>query len=213
MTREATVSKNPRVSENFALLSMFHSVLKCSLYARSSRSISFWYLSIEKGGGVKGVVRLLGGELRIHRLHHVVDLDRAARGVVEIPADRNEEARHGAADALRERTALDAAARAPGIRAQRLQSDHIEQLAGLLGEHRTQRGEPLHAALEEFLLLGDAGHHVRHHVLVLAAQFAQIRELLGDARLPRLQPFAHVDGERADSRNELPRPRCRAWPG
>ena len=63
---------------------MFHSVLKCLLYARSSRSISFWYLSIENGGGVKGVVRLLGGEARVHRLHHVVDLDRCGAGVVEI---------------------------------------------------------------------------------------------------------------------------------
>ncbi len=32
---------------------MFQSVLNCALYARSRRSISFWYLSIENGGGVK----------------------------------------------------------------------------------------------------------------------------------------------------------------
>ena len=50
----AIVSKKRFISANLALLTMFHSVLKCTLYARSSRSTSFWYLSIENGGGVKG---------------------------------------------------------------------------------------------------------------------------------------------------------------
>ena len=51
-TRDAIVSKKRFISANLALLTMFHSVLKCWLYARSRRSISFWYFSIEKGGGV-----------------------------------------------------------------------------------------------------------------------------------------------------------------
>ena len=147
------VSKKPLVSENFALLSMFQSVLKCSLYARSSRSISFWYLSIENGGGANGESPLLGREARVHRLHHVVNFDRAAAGVVEVAADRREEFGHRAADALRERAALDAAPRAPGVGAQGLETDDFEQFAGLLGENGPQRGESLHPALEEIPVL------------------------------------------------------------
>ncbi len=48
------VSKKRFISANLALLTMFHSVLKCVLYARSRRSISFWYLSTENGGGLNG---------------------------------------------------------------------------------------------------------------------------------------------------------------
>src|SRR4029453_5307278 len=100
------------------------------------------------------------------------------------------------AHALRERAALDAAARAAGIRPQRLEADHIEQRVRMLREPGSQRGEPLQSALEQLLFLGRAIHHVLDDILVLSAKGAELRELFGDARLPRFEQRADASEER-----------------
>ena len=100
----------------------------------------------------------------------------------------------------------------PAFDAQRLEPDDVEQRVGLLGEHRAQRAEALHAAVEDLLVLVDARHHVSDDVLILPAQLAQIRELLGDARLPGFEDLADVVGDRVEPPIASPRRRYRASP-
>ena len=83
----------------------------------------------------------------------------------------------------------------------------------LLREHGAQRGVALQPALEELLLLAHALHHVLDDVLVLAAQRAQLGELLGDAR-SAARRAARARPRRARAlRPASPRRRCRASPG
>ena len=149
---------------------MFHSVLKCVLYARSRRSISFWYFSTENGGGLNASRPCsFAKRAYIARIMSWISR-RLPRGGREVAVDVAEELVHRAAHAARERAVLDVPARAAGVRAQRLEADVVEQVVGLLREHVAQRGEAREPALEQLLLRAHALHHVADDVLVLAAQ-------------------------------------------
>ena len=146
----------------------------------------------------EGLEAVLVGEARVHRLHHVVDLEGLLRALLDVAAYRGEKVAHRRSHALGERAVLDALARSAGGFAQRLESDRLIERIRLLREYRSQRGIALHPALEQILLLLDPLHHVFDDVLVLAAQAAELRELLLDAGTARVENRAHRRGERAN---------------
>src|SRR5579864_8304633 len=134
---------------------------------------------------------VLLGEASVHRFHHVMDFQGLLGAFLEVTPDRGKEIAHRYADPLGEGAGLDTLARCTGGLAQRLQADRLVERVRLLRENRSQRAVPLHAALEQILLLLDALHHVLDDVLVLAAQAAQLQKLLLDAGAASIENRAY----------------------
>ena len=126
---------------------MFHSVLKCTLYARSSRSISFWYLSIENGGGVNGSRPCsLAKRAYIARIiSWISPVCRALRVEVCRGSPRRSRSSRARTPLVKGLPRCAGACR-PRVRAQRLEADRCRRASvGLLREHVAQRGVALHA--------------------------------------------------------------------
>jgi hypothetical protein len=175
--REAIVSKNRRINANFALLTMFHSVLKCVAYARSRRSISFWYLSIENAGGWKR-----SSECSSAKRPYIVSINAWISATARAPWSKSARiVPKKSFIALRIPRVNGLASMRRRVRpafilsaSWRLQS---KTFFVLLGDQIPERGVAVQPALEQRFLVGDALHHVRDDILVLAAQRAAARRL------------------------------------
>ena len=196
---------------------MFHSVLKCVLYARSRRSISFWYFSIENGGGAKRSTPCSSAKRAyiacIMSWISAACVGGARRSRARIDAKKSLIAsRTPLVNGLR----LDVArACAPALRAQRLEPDAVEQAVRLLGEHVAQRGVALQPALEQL-----PSPRARASIMCsttswfLPRSVAQLGELLGDARRAAPRAIARTPAASAAHLGlDRARRRCRAWPG
>ena len=126
---------------------------------------------------------------------------------------RREEVAHRVAHALGERAVLDAPRVRPALARSASRPMLSNSVVGLLREDVAQRRVAREAALEQLLLLAHAVHHVLDDVLVLAAQRAQLGELLVDAGDARVEDRRARSRRARALRTASPRRRCRAWPG
>ena len=130
---------------------------------------------------------VLGVELLVHAVNHLVQLVDAIRCIAHQAGQVAEQLVHVVAQAAREHALFHLLARLAHRRADLLELHALDDLRAVAAEHRAQRLELGDALLELFLLALHAHQHVLDHRVVLAAQAAQLEQLLDDVAATHLQ--------------------------